>query len=94
MARGLWTFPGPPQLYKANTTMRLKTTIFANFACSLHSTNNYGLSTAPHPHRMIKDERCGLFARLAWLTCYSAVFAAEWCADAELLTELAARFAS
>ena len=29
------------------------------------------------PKRLTSSERYGLFARLAWLTCYSALFAAE-----------------
>ena len=53
--------------------------------------------TAPQsmqPARLTSSERYGLFARLAWLTCYKALFAAELAADAELMSELAVQFAS
>ena len=46
------------------------------------------------PARLTSSERYGLFARLAWLTCYKALFAAEMAADAELMSELAVQFAS
>ena len=44
--------------------------------------------------RLTKDERYCLFARLAWLSCYKAVLAAECAADAALMSEIAMRFAS
>ena len=53
--------------------------------------------TAPQsmqPARFTSSERYGLFARLAWLTCYKALFAAELAADAELMSELAVQFTS
>ena len=48
----------------------------------------------PQPDRLSSSERYGLFARLAWLSCYSALYAAEKAADAGLLSELALQFAS
>ena len=49
---------------------------------------------ARQPGRLSSNERYLLFARLAWLTCYSALFAAEAASDPVLMGEIASRFTS
>ena len=44
--------------------------------------------------RLSSEQRYTLFAHLAWLTCYTAVYAAEAASNAPLVTELGERFAS
>jgi hypothetical protein len=44
--------------------------------------------------RLTSEQRYTLFAHLAWLTCYTAVYAAEAASNAPLVSELGERFAS
>ena len=44
--------------------------------------------------RLTSEQRYTLFAHLTWLTCYTAVYAAEAASNAPLVSELGERFAS